>query len=141
MNVGPQGLLVVRLPAPLVSHSSSFGPPMAMQASAPAARLRTSYRSGCMFLFYLLGVGLPCVRFSVSSGCGRRRSVSTYAAPLVLLILIFQWYFQHVFYFSQLMKLGLWSLHIYRHLKGGLLSSCNNNRPHVNHFPSVVVGM
>ena len=26
----------------------------------PRARLRPSYRSGCMFLFYLLGVGLPC---------------------------------------------------------------------------------
>ena len=28
--------------------------------SAPAARLCPSYWSGCMFLFYLLGVGLPC---------------------------------------------------------------------------------
>ena len=26
----------------------------------PGARLRPSYWSGCMFLFYLLGVGLPC---------------------------------------------------------------------------------
>ena len=26
----------------------------------PSARLRPSYGSGCMFLFYLLGVGLPC---------------------------------------------------------------------------------
>ena len=26
----------------------------------PGARLCPSYRSGCMFLFYLLGVGLPC---------------------------------------------------------------------------------
>ena len=26
----------------------------------PGACLRPSYRSGCMFLFYLLGVGLPC---------------------------------------------------------------------------------
>ena len=26
----------------------------------PCARLRPSYQSGCMFLFYLLGVGLPC---------------------------------------------------------------------------------
>ena len=26
----------------------------------PGARLHPSYRSGCMFLFYLLGVGLPC---------------------------------------------------------------------------------
>ena len=27
----------------------------------PGARLRPSYLSGCMFLFYLLGVGLPCL--------------------------------------------------------------------------------
>ena len=26
----------------------------------PGAHLHPSYRSGCMFLFYLLGVGLPC---------------------------------------------------------------------------------
>ena len=26
----------------------------------PGARLRSSYQSGCMFLFYLFGVGLPC---------------------------------------------------------------------------------
>ena len=26
----------------------------------PSALLRPSYRSGCMFIFYLLGVGLPC---------------------------------------------------------------------------------
>ena len=39
-NVGPQGLLVVRLPAPFVPHSASLGP------AIPAARLRPSYRSG-----------------------------------------------------------------------------------------------
>ena len=47
VNVGPQGLLVVGLPAPLFPHFTS-------------ASLRPSYWSGCMFLFYLLGVGLPC---------------------------------------------------------------------------------
>ena len=30
-NVGPQGLLVVRLPALFVPHSASLGPAMAMQ--------------------------------------------------------------------------------------------------------------
>ena len=60
-NVGPQGLLVVRLPAPFIPHSSSLGPATATRVlSAPAARLRPSYRSGWMFIFYLLGVGLPC---------------------------------------------------------------------------------
>ena len=61
MNVGSQGLLVVRLPAPFVPHSASLGPtPATRVLSAPAARLCPSYRSECMFLFYLLGVGLPC---------------------------------------------------------------------------------
>ena len=40
-----------------------------------------------MFIFYFLGVGVLAVRFSVSSGCVRRHSVSTYAAILVLLYL------------------------------------------------------
>ena len=59
------------------SHHSNASP------LRPGACLHPSYRSGCMFLFYLLGVGLP-FRFSVSSGCARRRSVSTYASILVL---------------------------------------------------------
>ena len=57
-NVGPQGLLVVRLlPRSLrqsQSHHSHASP------LCPDARLCPSYWSRCMFLFYLLGVGLPC---------------------------------------------------------------------------------
>ena len=46
-NVGPQGLLLVRLPTPFVPHSASLGPTTAMRVlSAPAACLRPSYRSG-----------------------------------------------------------------------------------------------
>ena len=46
-NVGLQGLLVVRLPAPFVPHSASLGPTTATRVlSAPAAGLRPSYRSG-----------------------------------------------------------------------------------------------
>ena len=46
-SVGPQGLLVVRLPAPFVPHSASLSPAMATRVlSAPAARLCPSYRSG-----------------------------------------------------------------------------------------------
>ena len=42
-----------------------------------------------MFLFFIYLVSdFLAVRFSVSSGCVRRRSVSTYAAILVLLELI-----------------------------------------------------
>ena len=60
-NVGPQGLLVVRLPTPFVPHSASLSPAKATRVlSTPAAHLRPSYRSGSMFLFYLLGVGVPC---------------------------------------------------------------------------------
>ena len=47
MNMRLQGLLVVRLPAPLVPHSASLGPAMATRVlSALAARLRPSYQSG-----------------------------------------------------------------------------------------------
>ena len=60
-NVGPQGLLVVRLPALFHPHSASLGPTRATRVlSAPAARLRPSYLSGSMFIFYSLGVRLPC---------------------------------------------------------------------------------
>ena len=46
-NVGPQGLLVVRLPVPFVSHSASLGPATATRVlSARAPRLCPSYRSG-----------------------------------------------------------------------------------------------
>ena len=56
VNVGPQGLLVVRLPALLVPHSTSLGPAMATRVlSALAAHLCPSYLSGWMFLLYLLG--------------------------------------------------------------------------------------
>ena len=46
-NVGPEGLPVVRLPAPFVPHSASLGPATAMRVlSTPAACLRPYYRSG-----------------------------------------------------------------------------------------------
>ena len=85
VNVGPQGLLVVRLPALLVPHSANLGPPMAMQVlsarvpiSAPPTGLDV-----CLFFISLVSDFLA-VQFSVSSGCGRRCSVSTYATILVL---------------------------------------------------------
>ena len=56
-NVGPRGLVVVRLPALFVPHSAS----LVASPLRPGARLCPSYQSGCMFLFYLLGVGLPCL--------------------------------------------------------------------------------
>ena len=78
-NVGPQGLLVVRLPAPFVPHSAALGPAMATRVlSAPATGL-----DECLFSISLVSVPLA-IRFSVSSGCARRHSVSAYAAILVL---------------------------------------------------------
>ena len=70
-NVGPQGLLVVRLPA-CSSHTLPVSVP-------PLLRVWMNIS----FLIYLVSDFLA-FRFSVSSGCARRRSVSTYAAILVL---------------------------------------------------------
>ena len=84
-NVGLQGLLVVRLPALLVPHSASLGPTVATgvlstraAVSAPPIGL-----DECLF-FISLVLDFLAIRFSVSSGCARRRSVSTYATILVL---------------------------------------------------------
>ena len=78
VNVGPQGLLVVRLPAPFLPHSASLSPATATRVlSAPPTSL-----DECLFFISLVSVPLA-IRFSVSSGCARRHSVSTYAAILV----------------------------------------------------------
>ena len=84
-NVGPQGLPVVRLPAPVLPHSASLVPAMATRVqstpvpvSAPPTGL-----DECLF-FISLVLDFLAVQFSVSSGCARRCSVSTYAAILVL---------------------------------------------------------
>ena len=72
------------LPAPFVPHSASLSPTTATRVlstrvpvSAPPTGLDV-----CLFSISLVSVPLA-VRFSVSSGCARRRSVSTYAAILV----------------------------------------------------------
>ena len=85
-NVGPQGLLVVRLPDPFVPHSVSLGPATVMRvlsALVSVSALPTGL-DVCFFFIYLV-LDFLAVGFSVSSGCARRRSVSTYAAILVLL--------------------------------------------------------
>ena len=58
-TVGSQGLLVVRLPAPFVPHSTSLGPATSRHGHA------SPLRPGCpsppfLLIFYLLCVGLPC---------------------------------------------------------------------------------
>ena len=84
-NVWPQGLLVLGLPAPVVPHGASLGPATAKRVlstpvpvSAPPIGL-----DECLFFISLVSDPLA-VGFSVSSGCARRRSMSTYAAILVL---------------------------------------------------------
>ena len=84
-GVWQQGLLVLGLPAPFVPHSASLGPATAtgvlstpVPVSAPPTGL-----DECLFFISLVSDPLA-LRFSVSSGCARRRSVSTYAAILVL---------------------------------------------------------
>ena len=72
------------LPAPFVPHSASLSPATATQVLSipvPVSAPPTSLDE-CLFSIYLVLVPLA-VRFSVSSGCARRRSVSTYAAILV----------------------------------------------------------
>ena len=84
-NVGPQGLLVVRLPALVVPHSASLGPPQQSESSPPWLPFSAPPTSldECLFFISLVSDFLA-FRFSVSSGCARRRGVSTYAAILVL---------------------------------------------------------
>ena len=82
--MGLQGVLVVRLPALFVPYSASLSPATATQVlSAPPTGLDI-----CFFFIYLVS-DFVAVQFSVTSGCERRRSVSTYAAILVLPILRF----------------------------------------------------
>ena len=81
-NVEPQGLPVARPPAPFVA---SLGPARAtrvLSAPVPVSAPPTGL-DVCFFFIYLVS-DFPAVRLFVSSGCARRRSVSTYAAILVL---------------------------------------------------------
>ena len=85
VTVGPQGLLVVGLPVPFVPHSASLGPATAtrvLSTQVPVSAPPTGLDE-CLFCISLVSDPLA-VRFSVSSGCARRRSVSTYATILVL---------------------------------------------------------
>ena len=84
--MGLRGLLVVRLPALFVPHSASLGPttaPRVLSTPVPVSAPPTGLDE-CLF-FISLVPDVLAVQFSVSSGCARRRSVSTYAAILVLL--------------------------------------------------------
>ena len=82
--MGPQGLLVLGLLVPFVPHSASLSPATATRVLSTPVRISAPSPSvdECLFSIFLVLVPLA-VRFSVSSGCARRRSVSTYAAILV----------------------------------------------------------
>ena len=81
-NVGPQGLLVVRLPAPLVPHSASLGPAMAMRVlSAPVTVSALPTSLDACFLFIYLVLDFLAVRFSFSSGCVRTVSYTHLTLP------------------------------------------------------------
>ena len=82
-NVGPQGLLVVRLPTLFVPHSASLGPAMATGVLSAPVPVSTPPTGLDEYLFFISLVSdFLATRFSVSSGCARRRSVSTYASIL-----------------------------------------------------------
>ena len=84
-NVGLQGVLVVRLSALFVPHSASLGPASATRVLSAVVPISTPPTGLDECLFFISLVSDPlAVRFSVSSGCVGRRSVSTYAAILVL---------------------------------------------------------
>ena len=90
-NVGPQGLLVVGLPAPFVLHSASLSSATAtpvLSTLVPVSAPPTSLDE-CLYFISLVSDFLA-IGFSVSSGCARRRSVSTYASILVLMTILFK---------------------------------------------------
>ena len=83
-TVGRQGPLAVGLPAPLIPHSASLCPARLLESSLTRACLAPpTGLDECLFFISLVSDFLA-VGFSDSSGCARRRSVSTYAAILVL---------------------------------------------------------
>ena len=112
-NVGLQGLLVVRMPALLVPHSSSIGPTMATRVLSTPVPISTppTGLDVCFFFIYLVSDFLA-IQFSVSSGCARRRSVSTYADILVLwddFSLLFSYVFSSLLVMLNIFSCTCWS--------------------------------
>ena len=76
---------------PRSSHTLPVSVPLRQLESSPPWLPDSAPPTGlyeCLFFIYLVSDSLA-VRFSVSSSCARRLSVSTYAAILVLLFLSF----------------------------------------------------
>ena len=83
---------------PLLSHTPPVSVPPRQRESSPPRLPVSALPTGldeCLFFMSLVSDFLA-VRFSVSSGCARRRRVSTYAAILVLLLESF--FFQQVYW-------------------------------------------
>ena len=87
---GVAGSASARTACPFVPHSASLG-------SATATRVLSTPPTGLdeCFFFISLVLDFLAVRFPVSSGCARRRSVSTYAAILVPPVRGFEASFHH----------------------------------------------
>ena len=96
---GPLGLSVCKCGASGSASGQTACPvcPTLRQSWSPATRVLSAQvpvsapptsLDECFFFIYLVSDFLA-VRFSVSSGCVRRRSVSTYAAILVLIQILF----------------------------------------------------
>ena len=85
-NVGPQGLPVIKTACPRSSHTLPVSVlPRQLESSPPLLPISAPPTSLDECLFFISWVSdFLAVRFSVSSGYARRRSVSTYAAILVL---------------------------------------------------------
>ena len=81
-NVGPRGLLVVGLPAHTPPVLVPPGPWESSPPRCPSPPLLLVWMNVNFFISFVSDS--LAVRFSVSSGCARRRSVSTYASILVL---------------------------------------------------------
>ena len=82
-NVGPQGLLVVRLRC--LSHTPPVSVPPQPRESSPPWCPSPPLPPVWMYVYFFISLvsDFLTVRFSVSSGCARTCNVSTYATILV----------------------------------------------------------
>ena len=123
-TVGRQGPLAVGLPAPLIPHSASLCPARLLESSLTRACLAPpTGLDECLFFISLVSDFLA-VRFSVSSGCARRHSVSIYASILVLPANMFYTYWEY--HKGHFVTAAIIMTYKYRHL--GLGSQCSGEQ-------------
>ena len=86
------------LPVPFIPHSASLSPATATGVLSTPVPVSTPPTSLDESLFFISLVSDPlAVRFSVSSCCARRRSVSIYSTILVLFFSLY--FFEKIFYY------------------------------------------